>query len=268
MASNFSVSVDLSNLIEIGPIIRAQIFGQLAEAVESTAQAGVERWQRAGLKAPLWDEERRAYAASVRYEMHGQYAATITSDYKYVEDIETGRPAYDMKRMLQTSLKVRTSKKGRRYLIIPFRHNTPGHEALAPSMSADVYSNARELKASRIVGGGMRLSGTGAWDVKTKSPAMVRLRKYVWGDRLGAGHSTKLQTHHRTDPTAGMVRMSAKTPGGKRYSTYMTFRVMAEGQSGWIRRAKPGLFIAKAVADSLQRTADSAFPAAMARDVG
>lgn len=267
MASTFSINIDLSELIAVGPLARAEIFTNLSGAVEAVAQAGVERWQRAGLKAPLWEGERKAYAGAVRYRMVGPYEAEIINDYKYVEDIESGRPAYDMKRMLNTSMKVRTSRKGRRYLIIPLRHNTPGNSAHAGAMPAAIYEEARTLKPSKIIGGGTRLSGTGAWSIRSRSPAMVALRKYAWGDRLPPGLSPKLKDHHKTDPHAGMVRMSARTPGGQSYSTYLTFRVMAEGSSGWIVAPRPGLGIAKAVASSIERTASTDLPAAMQRDL-
>jgi hypothetical protein len=40
--------------------------------------------------------------------------------------------------------------------------------------------------------------------------------------------------------------------GKARSSQYLTFRVMAEGSSGWIVPAKPGLYIARGVAQSVQ----------------
>lgn len=260
MAQELSISVDLSELLAIGAIARAEIFEQLAQSVEGVAQAGVERWQRAALKAPLWDGERRAYADSIQYRMSGRYEAEIVSDYKYVEDIESGRPPYDMKRMLDTSLKVRLNKRGERYLIIPFRHNTPGQTAHAPAMPKDVYGVAKHLAPSAITGHYARRSGTGAWDVKTKEPARVRSRLYAWGDRLPRGLDSN---KGRSDRYAGMVRFKESSGG----STYLTFRVMSARSSGWIIPAKPGLWIARMVAESLQRTADVDFPAALQRDL-
>jgi hypothetical protein len=263
MPDAISISIDLSELLQLAPIAQTGLFTNLAAAVETTAQVGVERWQRAVLKAPLWDGERRAYAATIKYTMSGAYEAEIASDYKYVEDIESGRPPRDLKRMLDTSMKVRVSKKGKRYLIIPMRHNAPGGDAHAPEMPSNVYAEAKNLSASSITGHGTRVSGTGAHDIKTKSPYLVRSRAYQWGGRLPAGMAPKLKPTHKTDPYAGMVRFKEKTGG----STYLTFRVMVEGSSGWIVPAKPGLFIAKAVADSLQRTAEADFGAAMQRDL-
>jgi hypothetical protein len=224
-------------------------------------ETGRQRWQEAALRAPLWEGERAAYAASITTRMTGPYAGEIVSDYKYVEDIETGRPAYDMKRMLNTSMKVRVSKKGKRYLIIPIRHNTPGSTAHAPAMPKNVYAAARQLAPSRITGHGRRLSGTGAYHIPSRSPYTVRSRQYAWGGRLEAGHDRKLLPGKK-DRYAGMVRFAA----GKG-STYLTFRVMVEGSSGWVKRPKPGLHIAKAVAQSLERDAASLFPQALATDL-
>lgn len=227
---------------------------------------GVERWQRAVLAAPLWQGEREAYAASISAEQVGPLSWEIRSDYKFVEDIETGRPAYDLKRMLDTSLKVRVSSKGKRYLIIPFRHNTPGSTALAKAMPKAVHAEARQLSGSSVIGHGSRLSGTGAWDIGTKKPARVRARRYLWGERLPAGLAPKLKPSHKTDPYAGMVRFKTDTAGG-RSSTYLSFRVMVEGSPGWIIPPRPGLWIARTVADSLQRTASIDFAAAVQRDL-
>lgn len=263
MASQLRVSVDLSQLLAAGAVARAQVFANLSTAVQTVVETGVERWQAAVDQAHLWEGERQAYRASIKSRMTTPYSGEIVSDYKYVEDIESGRPAYDMKRMLDTSLKVRVSKKGRRYLIIPFRHNTPGHEAHARAMPGKVYAEAKELAPSRITGHGTRLSGTGAWDIHTKEPARVRARRYQWGGRLGKGLTPKLQAHHKAGPHDGMVRMKEARGG----STYLTFRVMAEGQSGWVIPARPGLWLAKAVAESLQRTADIDFGSAVQRDL-
>ncbi|HCE08551.1 MAG TPA: hypothetical protein DEQ40_08115 [Oxalobacteraceae bacterium] len=268
---SFNVSVDLSGLMAAQAAIRDQLFVNLSAAVERMAMAGAERWRAAVLRAPLWDGERKAYADTIRVEHTGPYSAQIVSDYRYVEDIETGRPPYDMKRMLDTSMKVRVSKKGRRYLIIPMRHNTPGNTALARAMPADVYAQAKTLAPSKIISQGMRQSGTGAYGIqkagKFRSPFLVRNNNYQWGGKLPDGLAPKMRTEHKTDPYASMYRFQAKTPGGKNYSTYMTFRVMAEGQSGWIIPAKPGLYIAKEISDGLMADAPAIFGRALQTDL-
>lgn len=263
MAMEFRISVDLSvQLASLDPL--GAVMPSVARAVEQLAYAGQARW-REGIQAVpgLWIGERQAYMASIETRQISAYAWEIVSDYKAAEDIESGRPARDLKRMLDTSMKVRLTKTGKRYLIIPMRHNTPGNTAHAPAMPDHVYAAARDLSHSRITGHGRRLSGTGAHSIKTKRPATVRARKYVWGDRLEAGLAPKLASHHKSDPYAGMVRMKESSGG----SSYMTFRVMMEGSSGWVIPARPGLWIARTVAQSLQRSADQDIPQAVVKDL-
>jgi hypothetical protein len=267
MAQEFSVAVDLSDLFRVGAIVRHGLFSNLAQAVENVALTGVERWQRAVHAAPLWQGERDAYMASIRAEQTGPLSWEVISDYRYVEDIETGRPARDLKEMLGYSLKVRVSKAGRRYLVIPMRQNSPGNPALAKPMPANIYAAARTLSASQITGHGTRLSGTGAFDVKTKKPARVRARRYLWGGRLPEGMAPKLRSNHATDPYAGMVRFKTDSASGHRYSQFISFRTMVEGSPNWIVPAKPGLWLARHVADSLQRTAGTDFGTAIQQDI-
>ena len=262
MASTFRISVDLSDLLAVGPLAKAGVFANLSYAVQTTVDTGVARWREEVQSASLWEGEKTAYAASISGRMLTPFSGEITSDYQYVEDIESGRPPYDLKRMLQTSSKVRTSKKGKRYLVIPFRHNTPGSSAMGPAMPKAVYAQARNLEASTISSSSSKAGGRA---------------KYIWGGRLGkqsafprqlARHGPGLTraAEHKSGRYDGMVRMDTST-GKSKSSAYLTFRVMIEGSSGWILPARPGQWIAKKVADNLQRTADVAFPAAVARDI-
>ncbi|MDB5550521.1 MAG: hypothetical protein JWL86_505 [Rhizobium sp.] len=283
--ATFNVSVDVSAL-NLMPGIREGMFQQLSAAVERVAMTGAERWRESVLKARLWDGERKAYADTIRYELTGPFSATIMSDYKYVEDIETGRPPYDLKRMLDTSTKVRRTKDGRRFLVIPFRDNTPGNDAHAPAMPQGVYDHASNLSASKISSTGTRpagevthLSPKGGMRPSiaqtpflshpgTKSAFLVAKRNYDWGGKLTArtlkqvGLSAVDQKRY-----AGMHRFDATTPGGSKYSTYVRFRIMIEGSSGWIIPARPGLHIAEAVANGLRGDAEKVFGAAIDADL-
>lgn len=257
MLMEFSISIDLSPVLaHLQATINGQVLPQISEGVKAITQQLHADWVEAvGRATELWSGERDEYMASIDMKITGPYSGVVWTDYKHAEEIETGRPAYDLKQMLNTSSKVRVSKKGRRYLIIPFRHSTPG--AASPSMPALVYNKAKNLRASTVsMNAGMRSSGLIASDIKTRSQMMVPKHAYQWGERLQAGLVPKLKTRHKSDPYAGMVRFDAKTPGGKRYSTYMTFRVMVEGSPGWIIGPKPGLNIVKTVVDRLAPIAE------------
>lgn len=253
---DFSITIDLHPVLaQLTATINNRVLPQISEGVKAITQQLHLDWIEAVARATeLWSGERDEYRSSIDMKITGPYSGLVWTDYKYAAEIETGRPARDLKKMLDTSSKVRVSKKGRRYLIIPFRQSTPG--SASPSMAPHVYKLAKALKPSYVKGGGSRPSGLIASDVKTRRQMMVPRNIYQWGDRLPAGLVPKLQKRHKTDPAAGMVRFDATTPGGRRYSTYMTFRVMAEGSTGWVIGPQPGLNIVKGVVDRLAPIAE------------
>lgn len=232
----FKLSLDIhisgdSPMEDCVPVVR--------RALERIGMIAHARWLNMIQQEPGIPEERRKpYQTSIVVEKTGPLQVSVYSDWKYAYEIENGRPSRDLKRMLDTSLKVRvsTSKKnaGKRYLIIPFRHTLS-------SMPSSVRSAAKMLTKSEVTGMGVRPSGTGAWDIKTKAPALVAQRKYKWGDRLPAGLALKQAPHHKTDRYSGMVRMNADSGKSKR-SVYLTFRTMMEGSAGWITKPIPGVF--------------------------
>lgn len=240
--------------------MNAALFPLVNQAVNGIAQATAANWREAVYRAKLWSGEKDAYAASISYRMTGDFSAMVEADYKHAQEIENGRPQRDLKQMLNTSMKVRQAKDGSRYLIIPFRHNTPGNEAHGQAMSPQVYQQAKMLSLSTITGHGRRLSGTGAWSLKTQSPATVRQRKYNWGDRLVGDNVPKHQQ--------GMVRMNTATGQGNKSSQYLSFRVMSEKSRGWIVPAQPGQQIAQKVAHDMQPKADMVIAEAIRRSFG
>lgn len=263
MAMNqFSIKVDLADVAaQARGIIDASILPRLNQAVGAVAQQAMIDWKEAVARAKLWSGEKVPYGESITWKMTGAFSAEVSTDYKYAQEIETGRPARDLKKMLDTSMKVRATKNGKRYLIIPFRHQVPGADAIGQSMPQDVYDLARQLAPSRVIGTGRRLSGTGAMDLKTRKPVTVAARKYAWGGSLPAGATPKMQSRH-----ANMYRFDTST-GGAKSSAYLTFRVMMEGSSGWVIPPRPGLNLAQGVTTRLQPLAEKAFSEAVKRDL-
>lgn len=245
---NYSISVDLAPLAQALTVTGNEIVMRISQAVAATAQAGYERWAEGIMKADgVWSKEKQEYAESIKVRSINAFEAEIWSDYKNAAAIETGRPAKDLKRMLDTSMRVRISAKGARYLIIPFRHNTPGHDAHADAMPQHIYAAAKSLAPSSVAGQGVRLSGLNAYLTASRMPMIVPQNIYQWGGRLKGGMAPKLKPEHHSDPFAGMVRVKTSTGGHQ----HMTFRVMSERSSGWIVPAKPGLFIARRVTEEL-----------------
>lgn len=266
--AQLSIKVDLPEVAaQVRGVIDEKMLPMLNQAVSAVAQQASIDWKEAVSRAKLWSGEKSAYGESITWKMTGPFSATIESDYKYAKEIDTGRPARDLKKMLDTSLKVRTTKTGKRFLIIPFRHSTPGSDAHGPSMPTSVYDLARQLEPSRVVGTGRRLSGTGTMDIKSRKPITVAQRKYVWGGSLEAPPGMpKLRTAAPNRYT-GMYKFDTSS-GKQKSSAFLTFRVMSESSRGWVIPAKPGLYLVKGVADRLQPLAERAFTEAVKRDLG
>ena len=62
--------------------------------------------------------------------------------------------------------------------------------------------------------------------------------------------------------------MRFNTSAGKgKSSAYLTFRVMSEGSSGWVTKAKPGLMLAQGVTNALSPLAEQVFQKAVQLDI-
>lgn len=246
----FTMEVDLSQFLLESQKLTQNIKNRVSQVVVAVAEQAVYQWQDKVLKARLWQGEKTPYFASISWQMVGELAADVISSYPLAEEIESGRPTRDLKMMIATSKKTRVTKKGIKYLIIPFRHNVPtpsGQGALAPQMPSDIYKLAKQLMPSRVLPLGSKKPATRL----SASGFAVPQQSYQWGGRLPAGLAPKKSPQHVTDIYAGMVKMNTSAGKGKS-SAYMTFRTMKENSSGWIVPAKPGLYIARGVTDNLE----------------
>ena len=271
----FKLSIDLPEPVQAMGIINKQIFPLLAQAVRAVASATAENWKEEVYGAKLWSGEKDAYVQSIDWKMTGDFSAVVSATYHQAEAIETGRGAFDMKKMLDTSTKVRRTEKGKRFLVIPMRHN------VSKLKQAGLYDMASALEASMITGEGLRQSGeitnlspsTGMTpsatqtpflsSTKTKAAMMVPKQTYHWGGKLsnskmkGAGANKDVRKWaegmHRFNTSAGKGQSSA----------FLTFRIMMEGSTGWIKPAEAGQNIAKKVTQTMQPKATAAFAAAI-----
>ena len=283
MKTNYTISVAAGSQLDAAAGINMTVLPLLAQAVRAVAQQAAAEWKESVYKAKLWSGEKDAYANSIQWFMTGDFSARVESDYKHAQAIETGRPAYDMKRMLDTSSKIRRTLDGRRFLVIPMRQNTPGNTAHAGAMPGSVHALAQKMAPSKITAQTRRPTGeithlspkTGMHpaskqtpflsNVKTKKALTVPRNKYAWGDRLTASALRESgASKEEVRRYKGMVRFDTSTPQGGKSSSYLTFRIMMDGQSGkWIIPAKPGLHLLNKVAASIQPKAEAAFAAAI-----
>lgn len=284
MATNFKITFDLGSVLDIRSMVNKEVFPLLNQAVRAVAQKTASDWQQSVYQAKLWSGEKDKYAQSITWTMTGDFSAEVEATYRYAEEIEKGRPPRDLKRMLDTSLKVRTTEKGKRFLVIPFRHNTPGNDAHAPAMSNAVHDMVKDMASSTITGQSQRPSGEVTTlspksgmapaakqtpflsNPKTKNASQVNRNAYAWGDRLTAAALKSagvmpIEAKYRE----GMRRFDTSTPGGAKSSQYLTFRIMMEGSTGWIVAAQPGQNIARGVQEAMQPKAQAAFAEAIKR---
>lgn len=265
---SYQITLPVSAQMDLSAGINQRLLPMVSQAINGIAQATASRWIDAVQHGKMRPAEKDAYAKSISVRPTGEFSAVVESDYQYASDIETGRPPRDLKDMLRTSKKIRYVTKGKnagkRYLIIPMRHNTEGNDALAPSMPGPVQAMAKALTFSKITGTQMQHNGgTGA------RARVVKRNTYAWGGRLSgedlaaAGASPFQQRRY-----AGMVRFNTRTPGGAKSASYLTFRVMGEWSNGWIIKAQPGQFLARDVAQEMQPVAETWIAEAVRRSLG
>jgi hypothetical protein len=271
----FSLSVPSTLHVPAGLNADATTFPTLGYAVKAVALAVQGQWVAYAHGSPLPNgavvkTRDPAYSGSIQLRQSGDFQADVYSDLREAEFIEYGRPSRDMKEMLWTSAKVRISPKtGKRYLIIPFRHGTPGSVQIGNAMPAAVHAWWTNKAPSHVVGMGERQSGLLASDPVTRGPLMTPQRQYQWGDRLKKGDLAALGIHGAAGKNmVGMVNFRAPgKAGGASHSQFVSFRNMVEGSDGWIQKAKPGLYPAMHAAEELRPKAEAAFKKAVEEDM-
>lgn len=267
----FNISIEIGDLLA-GSALTRDAFPNLAYAVQRITEQAMSNWQAYAAGAPLPDgrilhTRSGTYLRSIQMRMTGDFSGEAYSNLPYALGIEEGLPSYDMKRWLGSSLKVRVNASGKRYLIIPFRHDTPG--ALSGGMPEAVHAWWQDpgRDRSRVIGFTRRVSGTGAWSVKTRAPYTLRQRHYRWGSRLTRSDLDQLGVSEAVAKRLeGMVnfRQSAASP---KHSKYLTFRVMSEESRGWIRPAMDGYRVAEQTAEQLRPIAEEVIRKAVQADI-
>lgn len=268
----FKISVGIS--IPSWSPVSANVFPSLARAVAQLGEEARDRWvayaRGAQLPSGLVIRERSGqYARSIGLRQVGDFTVEVYSDLPYASAIEEGSPRRDLKKILNSSLKVRISAKGKRYLIIPFRWFAPNSVA-GHNMPQAVYDWWQGKRArSAITGWYRRQSGTGAFGIHNHRPIVVPGWRHRYGDRLTGDVLAELGIEGLTAKRlAGMLNYRKPgARGGSSHSKYITFRTMVEGSPGWIVPAQPGRFPAKTVAEQIQPLAEDALRHAAEADI-
>lgn len=254
------------------------VFPNSLRAISALAEAAQRRWiAYASGELPLPNGHRMRrhtgqYAESIQIEVDtgdGYVRYVVYSDDPKAASLEWGTPAWDMHKLLYSSHKARISKKGHRYLVIPFRWGTPGTLAVGAYVGREMPQAVhtwwlqQDREDSWI---------TGEYEEPSIQDENVKVRRftYRWGDRLTPKDVEELGL----DPNegvgkrlVGMVRMRNPEFGFLR-SEYMTFRTLSEANpEGWMHPGTPELGVARAVYEWVEQVYPSIMEQALEHDI-
>jgi hypothetical protein len=200
-----------------------------AEAAQAPARYLSGLRQRGSLVYPAVGDPLRAMVVNV---------ATDASS------VDEGMPAFHLPARVRWGQTPgsRRSKKGTWYIIVPFRQTTR-------SMPRRVYAVARTLQP------GQRLTTGPSQNRAVHAPGLQPyVPRYAPNIRPGYTHSARQE---------GMRRI----PGTKGNSRYVTFRTMSQKSTGWNIPPKPGLHLARDVAQAMTPTVTRLIEQAFLADI-
>lgn len=236
---------------ELGVPTEEDIDRKIAEV----AEAALDRWQTEA-RQRLSRRTAQVYEDNLKILDVAPGHKSVVLVGTFPNMLEGGAPPWDMRAMLRTSSKAKMGRNGYRYMVIPFRHQTPGTLGSAGAPMGSQFGEQAAEVGKRVHREAKKLRGTISGSdaeaaiarLRLKDPAtaerhLQRLQQSkhgtLWGGipeidpnperkgRLDAGHSAKLKPYHKTDIHAGMVRFE-KLYTRDQQSHYMTFRVISE----------------------------------------
>lgn len=252
--------IDLAPLVNIGQLLSPEREGQLVQAIQGavrdTGDALVGNWTREAMNAlKTYGGYTQAITEGTEYPFEDDpLHFVVTNRHKAVRFLEDGIQAFDMKKMLQTSAKVKTSKDGKRYMSIPFEHSRESliKAGIDPEEFGNLAGSERTARLNvsepNAYRWGERLQDMGNLGKRRKyfiaNPSLRALaagRK--WGSRGLVSYEWK------SSPFENVYRF--KDTQGKT-SGYVSFRTISENsdENAWIHPGIRAMHIAeKAVAD-------------------
>jgi hypothetical protein len=159
----------------------------------------------------------RDYVAGIQDVVHGDRTVAITLHGLLPNMIENGWPGGDMRTWMLQSPKAKATARGGRYLVVPFRHGSPGTGGrnVGAAMPQSVHDVAKKLAPTQTAIGGGKTQWGGRLHLGMKMKQAAR-------DEL----STKKREWHSASIYMGMVRQQ-KTYQRATQSQYTTFRTIS-----------------------------------------
>ena len=242
MQFEVSFEIDLSVLANLSRLMES-IRPGLAAIVRDTGSLTVAQWTR---EASLALKNPSTYIQKIEdgleYPFDGDpLHLVIVNRHAAAAFFEEGYDAFDMKKMLSTSAKVKTGKDGKRYLHIPFQHSEQSLQKAG--IDPKEY---RTLAASKMIAGassktkwGERLTDMGNLG-KQRKFFSVSTGKLARFDNKGTDTGSKLGTVDYTWKASPFENVSRFEDRGGQTSHYSSFRTISENSdpAAWIH---PGL---------------------------
>lgn len=190
----------------------------------------------------------RDYIAGIQDVSQGSRSIEITLNGMLPNMLENGWPGGDMRGWMLQSPKAKTTAKGGKYLVVPFRHGSAGSGGrnVGAAMPQSIHTLAKKLAPTRTaIDGG----------------------KTQWGERMNLGMrmkkeardilSTKKKEWHSASVYMGMVRQE-KTYGKAKQSSYSTFRTISTRTENtdarsWMHPGMPAKRLAPRVQDHIAK---------------
>ncbi|MBA7579490.1 hypothetical protein ES708_21361 [subsurface metagenome] len=212
------------------------------------------------------------YAASIKAKQISPFNWVIYSSAKVAEFLEHGTKRVDFKETHTKGKKSRVAyKKGEDgeilkvgYLIVPFRHATPG--ARGNPMPETIYKTIRaKIKSGRFQKSVVEKAPAESGKLEPNWPGeLIPRATYSWGSKF---RQQGLKREFAN--LEGMVVFDVGSSRAMR-STYFTFRVIsAESPPGsWIKPATPPLHITKAVVNATMKDIEDLIRYGLEKDLG
>lgn len=139
--------------------------------------------------------------------------------------IETGFRGGDMRKWMLRGPRVRTGKRGNKYLVIPFQHGTPGSSGrnVGQEMPKSIYEAARQLSATRSR---PAAGAPGGRTVQYGERLTERSRGV--GDEARKLLTTKQKPWHASSVFRGMIREAKTFKKTTQTTGYQTFRTISD----------------------------------------
>lgn len=231
-----NISLDFSEIAQEFNLIASQADLLAKAAVDAVSQEVYRQWQLAARQGLHSTRTRYIQALQMVEEGPLRNAIFLNPADKFVQGLEDGVGAYDMKEGFKKSAKVKFNAKGGWYLTVPFRIGTPGAvgEMFSGVMPVDIYQMARKLIASTTQPDGTKTRGTRLTVPVGNDAAVPRTRPELINPQTGQKFAAYT---HKTGLFDGLQRQE-KTYGKTTQSTYNTFRRVGANSdpNSWINK--------------------------------